>query len=169
MKHRISPAVAISLVALFFSMTGAGFAASRYIITSTSQIKPSVRHALKGHRGPRGPQGTAGATGATGATGAQGIPGAPGPAGTFGHVAHVFGPYVTVCGTTDECDLTTTTSIVDCPLGTTVTGGGMNIADKPPNDLTTETSQPFGNSWEVTVTNNGPTSVPFHVVALCAS
>jgi hypothetical protein len=36
----------IAWVALFFSLTGTGLAASRYVITSTSQIKPSVRHAL---------------------------------------------------------------------------------------------------------------------------
>jgi hypothetical protein len=33
-------------LALFFSLAGTGIAASRYVITSTSQIKPSVRLAL---------------------------------------------------------------------------------------------------------------------------
>jgi hypothetical protein len=60
---RISPATAISLVALFFSLTGAGLAASHYLITAASQIKPSVREALQGARaatrvrGPTGPSG----------------------------------------------------------------------------------------------------------------
>lgn len=36
----------VAWLALFFSLAGAGLAASRYIITSTSQIKPSVRQAL---------------------------------------------------------------------------------------------------------------------------
>ena len=37
---------AIALVALVFAMTGTGIAASRYIITSSSQIKPSVLREL---------------------------------------------------------------------------------------------------------------------------
>lgn len=44
---RPSPAVVISCVALFFSLAGAGLAASRYLITSANQIKPSARNALR--------------------------------------------------------------------------------------------------------------------------
>ena len=57
---RPSPAVVISLVALFFSLGGASMAASRYLLTSVNQISPKVRHALRGARGPRGPRGAAG-------------------------------------------------------------------------------------------------------------
>lgn len=46
MKRKPQPATVIACVALFFSLGGAGFAASRYLITSPSQIKPSVRDAL---------------------------------------------------------------------------------------------------------------------------
>lgn len=67
-----SPTTVIACAALFFSLTGAGLAASRYLITSVSQIKPSVRHAL---RGQTGPQGLPGAPGATGAIGPQGLTG----------------------------------------------------------------------------------------------
>lgn len=38
---------AIAIVALVFAMTGTGMAASRYVITSKSQIKPSVRRELR--------------------------------------------------------------------------------------------------------------------------
>lgn len=37
----------IAIVALVFAMTGTGIAASRYLITSSSQIKPSVRRELE--------------------------------------------------------------------------------------------------------------------------
>ncbi len=51
MKHekprRPSPAMAVAIVALFFALAGTGIAASRYLITSTSQIKPSVLSELR--------------------------------------------------------------------------------------------------------------------------
>lgn len=72
MRKRISPATAISLVALFFSLGGAGMAASRYLITSVSQIKPGVRAALRGAAGLRGIPGSQGPQGQPGVTGAQG-------------------------------------------------------------------------------------------------
>ena len=48
---------------------GTAYAAHRYLITTTSQIKPSVREALRGDRGRAGPTGPSGAPGVTGATG----------------------------------------------------------------------------------------------------
>jgi hypothetical protein len=42
---------AIALTALVFAMTGTGIAASRYLITSTSQIKPSVLGQLRREAG----------------------------------------------------------------------------------------------------------------------
>ena len=73
---------ALVLTALVFGEGGAA-AATRYLITSINQIKPSVRAQLKGNRGPRGlsgpqgPQGPQGPTGAQGPTGPQGPPGIP--------------------------------------------------------------------------------------------
>lgn len=58
LKRRFSPSTAIACVALFLSLSGIGYAAARgYLITSVHQIKPSVRHALRGERGRRGPAG----------------------------------------------------------------------------------------------------------------
>jgi len=78
---------AIALTALVFAMTGTGVAASHYVITSTSQIKPSVLRKLRGTAGragpigPVGPRGLTGAQGLPGSTGAPGAPGAPGARG----------------------------------------------------------------------------------------
>jgi hypothetical protein len=72
---------AISVVALIFAMAGGAYAAKKYVITSTSQIKPSVLRSLKGSPGVPGAGGT---TGDTGAPGAPGSPGANGNDGTNG-------------------------------------------------------------------------------------
>jgi hypothetical protein len=65
MKRPSAP-LAISLAALFFSLTGASLAASSYIITSTHQIKPNVLRTLRGRSGPPGSSGQQGATGPAG-------------------------------------------------------------------------------------------------------
>jgi len=44
--HRPSPATIIACLALFVALGGTAIAASRYAITSTSQIKPSVLNAI---------------------------------------------------------------------------------------------------------------------------
>ena len=99
MRKQLTPAMGVSLVALFFALTGGAFAAQHYLITSTKQIKPSVLTQLRGKAGPKGEQGTtgpkgnagpagpmgpAGARGAQGAQGAQGASGASGAQGTSG-------------------------------------------------------------------------------------
>jgi hypothetical protein len=64
MIKRISPTTVIASAALFFSLGGVGMAASHYLITSASQIKPSVRAALRGAVGRAGQPGATGAHGA---------------------------------------------------------------------------------------------------------
>jgi hypothetical protein len=62
---------AVALAALFFALGGTGFAADSYIITSTSQIKPSVLRKLR-HVEVREYLGKPGVTGPAGATGPAG-------------------------------------------------------------------------------------------------
>src|SRR3954452_435887 len=79
--------VALGFVALVLAATGTGYAAKHYVISSTKQIAPSVRSALRGKPGPPGPAGapgTRGTPGLDGHQGAQGSAGGPGPAGPPG-------------------------------------------------------------------------------------
>ncbi|HEX2701912.1 MAG TPA: hypothetical protein VHM72_00585 [Solirubrobacteraceae bacterium] len=80
--RRLTYANVAATVALVLAMSGGAFAASRYLLTSTKQIKPSVLAKLKGSRGPAGTAGTPGTHGATGATGATGNTGGANPNAT---------------------------------------------------------------------------------------
>jgi hypothetical protein len=88
-KHFSYANIALT-VGLVFAMSGGAFAASKFLITSTKQIKPSVLKQLKGKpgsagsQGPQGPAGAAGPTGPGGAPGAKGENGAPGAEGESG-------------------------------------------------------------------------------------
>jgi hypothetical protein len=59
-----SPSMIVACLALFVALGGTGIAASRYVISSTAQIRPSVLKSLRGRRGPTGPRGPAGPAGA---------------------------------------------------------------------------------------------------------
>ncbi|HWY19534.1 MAG TPA: hypothetical protein VNY27_12600 [Solirubrobacteraceae bacterium] len=71
-------------LALVFAMSGGAYAAGKYLITSTKQIKPSVLKQLQGKAGASGAQGPAGAAGPAGPTGAGGAQGPQGPVGGAG-------------------------------------------------------------------------------------
>ena len=75
--------VAMTL-ALVFAMTGGAYAASKFVITSTKQIKPSVLKQLQGKAGKAGAQGSAGPAGAAGPQGPAGKDGANGANGEKG-------------------------------------------------------------------------------------
>ena len=76
-SSRLTYANVAATLALVFAMSGGAYAASKYVITSTKQIKPSVLKTLKA-------PGKAGATGKNGTNGTNGSPGTNGTAGTNG-------------------------------------------------------------------------------------
>jgi collagen type I alpha len=90
LKNRFGIPGILAALALVFAMVGGAWAANKFIITSTKQIKPSVLAQLKGQsgppgaQGPAGPQGPAGANGKEGAAGAKGATGATGATGAAG-------------------------------------------------------------------------------------
>jgi hypothetical protein len=96
LRRRFTYANVMVTLALVFAMSGGAYAASKFLITSTKQIKPSVLAQLKGKAGangasgatgpagPAGPLGAAGPQGPAGAAGAKGDTGPAGPAGPQG-------------------------------------------------------------------------------------
>ncbi len=90
MRKRLTYANVAMTLALVFAMSGGAYAASKILITSTKQIKPSVLKQLQGKTGASGPagalgpQGSAGPQGPAGAAGKDGAPGSPGEKGAQG-------------------------------------------------------------------------------------
>ncbi len=82
-KHLNYTNIALT-IGLVFMMSGGAYAASKYLITSTKQIKPSVLKQLQGKTGARGPAGAAGVAGPAGAAGPQGPAGGKGENGAPG-------------------------------------------------------------------------------------
>jgi hypothetical protein len=78
LRRRVSFVHVGLVVVLVFVMSGGAYAAGKFLITSTKQIKPSVLAQLKGKVGKTGPAGLVGPRGAVGPAGAQGSAGAAG-------------------------------------------------------------------------------------------
>jgi hypothetical protein len=83
-RRRVTFANVAMTVALVFAMSGGAFAAGKFLITSTKQIKPSVLASLKGKAGAAGATGAQGPAGLAGAAGPQGAVGPGGAAGAAG-------------------------------------------------------------------------------------
>lgn len=182
---RPSPSMVVSLIALVFSMTGTGLAASRYVISSTSQIKPSVLHKLEkpalaatpaqpGPQGERGPEGKAGATGLTGSQGpggesVRGPKGEPGERGEVGETGGLFlrvtqhesAPYEIAPG-----EHRTEGLEVRCPEGQVPVSGAYEVSEPT---VRVYSSRPASNTgWEVSAINEGGTEQSVVVKVVCS-
>jgi hypothetical protein len=175
---RPSPATAIACVAVFFSLGGAALAAGHYLITSTSQIKPSVLKQLHGSQGPAGRQGLAGTPGlpgATGAPGASGAAGAAGAAGSFNPATIVYGGVASgVVGLpVSPCpfgspNCGTGTSVAQCSPGYVVISGGWQGSNNLEATVVTS-EQSSSSTWEVSMYgDSGAPAATFFAVANCA-
>jgi hypothetical protein len=100
-KH-FNATTVLAVIAILLATTGGAYAASRVVITSITQIKPSVRAALRGNAGPAGKTGVAGAPGAIGATGPQGPQGNAGSTGSTGSTGSNGGAGKSVVSSTFE-------------------------------------------------------------------
>jgi hypothetical protein len=96
--HRLSPAMVVALIALFFAVGGVGYAQKAiHLVISGSQIKKgsialnrlsrSAQSALKGQKGDPGIQGIQGIPGGKGDPGVQGVRGDKGDQGVPGPTA----------------------------------------------------------------------------------
>jgi hypothetical protein len=84
LRKRLTYANVAMTLALVFAMSGGAWAAGKFVITSTKQIKPSVLKQLQGKTGKAGANGANGANGAQGTAGANGKDGANGTNGKDG-------------------------------------------------------------------------------------
>jgi len=139
MRNRLSTATTIACVALFFTLTGAGLAASRYIVTSKSEIAPS---ALKAARSPAGTS--------------------AGAASIFSSndlvVVDGLGKFMASGGTV--------TARAVCPKGDFVVSGGWA---GPLQDTVVDYNQPEGSrGWEVVASNDSQIEGAIQAVAVCA-
>ena len=157
--RRPSPAAIIASLALFFALGGTAAAASHYLITSTSQIKPTVLSKLKGKSGP---QGAAGPVGPQGASGPQGPAGSQGPAGpsNLSAITTVIGPTVEV-----ENDKVKGAG-AECPAGDRAVSGGGDGSISGLTDSEMETSH---TSWFVIVYNTSGITLKIHATVECAA
>jgi len=153
--RKLTYANVVSTLALVLVLAGGtAYAANHYLITKTSQIKPSV---LKDLRGRAGQSGAAGAPGAPGATGATG------PAGISGYTQVASATTTNPIGAQDV-------AIANCPSGESVLGGGaFGSAVATGQSITTSEPANSDTGWLVAMSNSSGTADTFTVYAICAT
>jgi hypothetical protein len=173
LRQHLSFANVVALTALVFSMGGTAIAANHYLITKTSQIKPSVLKALK----VPGKAGTAGAVGAVGPSGPQGIAGAEGKQGKEGIAGKNGATNVVVRfveGNVNNGGVIEQTA--NCNAGERATGGGAQLWNGGDAGSVVIASSPVPNGqgetptgWHVVWENKSGGTQTIHTYAICAS
>lgn len=157
--RRPSATTAIALLALFFALGGTAVAARHYLITSTSQIKPSVLRQLMGASGLA--QGTPGAAGPQGPAGPTGPQGPAGPSNVSG-LTEVQGPKNSVAAGG------VATSVATCPAGQHAVSGGSNVYAGTMSGEASEADE-GRTSWFVIVANSSSYGGGYvEAIAYCA-
>jgi hypothetical protein len=163
--RRPSPGGIVAVIALFFAVGGSAVAASHYLITKTSQIKPSVLSQLKGRAGApgpagaQGPQGPSGPQGAQGAQGAQGTQGPTGPSNLSGLATYGSAEVSVASGTVGGVEAV-------CPAGShAVSGGGYGGIS---GLAVSEMENPGHQSWFIITSNETGITVKIHAQVQCA-
>jgi hypothetical protein len=153
--RQLTYANVVSTLALFLVLAGASaYAASHYLITRTSQIKPSVLRTLRGRTGPAGAAGAAGAAGPAGPTG---------PAGISNYTVASSSPFANPNGAQDVGN-------ANCPSGENALGGGaFGTAVATGQYITTSEPANSGTSWLVAMSNTTGSAQTFTVYAVCAT
>jgi Collagen triple helix repeat (20 copies) len=182
--------LALGVIALALALAGGAWAGKRYLITSSSQVKPGslTGDDIKNHSldladlasgamerldrtGPQGPQGETGPQGPQGQTGPQGEPGPHGPPGVSDYevfsTTQQFGPYGiggSWCGAPNAN--TTNEHWI-------VVGGGAEFSDADVHagaavvDSWPDTHDPNNPGWNIQVNNTAlQDSVTVYAVCL---
>jgi hypothetical protein len=163
-----SPALVISLIALFISLGGTGYAVTQGGRPTASSVKKKAKkqHAAKGPKGDKGD------TGPQGPRGSQGAQGPQGPAGATGATGLVGASGATHVVVRSATNLSPTNSLtVSCNAGEVATGGGGqtfggdSLVQSFPQPGT-EGAQPTG--WKI-IDSTGATAGNLIVYVVCAS
>ncbi len=134
-------------------------AARHYLITSTSQIKPSVLKSLHGAHGAPGQPGPAGQAGPQGPQGTPGPQGEPGPS-DVSSLTIMRAPDVKVAPGKEG------TSVATCPAGSHVVSGGeyTGFAIRNGSEMSAD-----HQSWIVLVDNLSGVETNLEAIAYCAA
>lgn len=132
--------IALGAIALALALAGGAWAGKKYLITSSSQVKPGSltgknikNHSLglddfstkakDGLRGPRGRRGPQGNTGATGAQGPKGDTGSQGPKGDKGDPGKDAPTLLRLSGDFSQTNASVATSLDGVQFGPYANGG----------------------------------------------